>query len=264
MASSIFAVLSDAVLFLETVEHLADVRAGLTSAHYNEALHQKGERAVSSAMDAIHRASALQNDSSAIHLVHISATEVEMWLQASRSRLRKATGEAAVAETVTGIDVHFHDHPVSVMAQAGRLLAVLRNDTALRTQLGSERSVEDVLQRGNVLLQKLWRVADDQIRPECTDADQITTPAVAALGTWIEEARGIARKAHGDSPRRLGLLGVLTEDALPLGGTAGRVTRHKNAQRAAPTGGPSANAPGWTLGRQGRNAENRGNGYDRP
>jgi hypothetical protein len=264
MAQAIYAVLSEAVLFIETVEHLSDVRAGLTSAHYNDALHQKGKAAVRGAMEVIHQAGELQNDSSAVHLVHIAATEVEMWLQASRSRLLRGTSDASIAETVTGVDLHFHDHPVSVMAQAARLIAVLRNDTELRAQVGSERVVEDVLQRGFALLQKLVRVAEDFVHPEQTEVDGLFTPAVATLDTWISEAHGVARRAHGESPRRLGLLGVLTDDPLPLGGAAGRVTRHQNAQRPAPTGGPSANAPGWTLGRQGRNAENRGKGYDRP
>ncbi len=264
MAQAIYATLSEAVLFIETVEHLADVRAGLTSAQYNDALHKKGQAAVEAAMEVVHHAASLQNDSSAVHLVHIAATEVEMWLQASRSRLRRATGDNSIAETVTGVDIHFHDHPVSVMAQAARLTAVLRNDAELRAQIGPERTVEDVLQRGHALLQKLWRVAEDYVHPEQTDIDAHIAPAAAALSSWVAEAHTVGRRAHGDAPRRLGMLGVLAADAVALGGTAGRVTRHQNAQRAAPTGGPSANAPGWSLGRQGRNAQNRGKGYDRP
>lgn len=264
MAATIFAVLSDAVLFIETVEHLADVRAGLTSAQYNDAQHQKGKGAVKVAMEAIHRASELQNDASAIHLVHTAATELEMWLQANRARLRRATGSDATSETATGVDIHFHDHPVSVMASAARLIAVLRNDAELRAQVGSQRTVEDVLQRGYALQQKLFRVAEDQVRPEQTDVESSLASAADGVEAWLGAARQVAMRAHGESPHRLGLLGVLTDDALALGGAAGRVTRHQRAQRTAPTGGPARNAPGWTLGRQGRNAENRGKGYDRP
>jgi hypothetical protein len=261
MAATLYPILTEAVLFIETVEHMAEVRSALTAAGYNDGRHQAGLATIDRAMEVVDHAIEMQNDTSSVHLVHTAATDLEMWIQATCSRVRRCTNDAALASSVSGADIHFRDHPVSVMAAAQRLLTVLRNDEELRRQLGSARAVDDVLQRGNVLLRKVWRVAEDLVRPEHTNAAQLIVPAAAEVEAWNTVARDLATCAHAGDPRRLGFIGVLAEGAAPMGGTAGSVIRHAQSSRTPPTGGPAPGTSGWTIGRQGRNAENRGEGY---
>ena len=97
MAAVIFTPLSDAVLFMETVEHEVEIRSVLTASGYHDERHQAGRSAVQVAMDAIASAQEMQSDTSAEHLVHTAATEIEMWLQATRRRIRLRTADAALA-----------------------------------------------------------------------------------------------------------------------------------------------------------------------
>ena len=261
MAAVIFTPLSDAVLFMETVEHEAEIRSVLTASGYHDEQHQAGRCAVQGAMATIARAQGMQSDTSAEHLVHTAATEIEMWLQATRRRIRLGTSDMILAARLTGEGVHFRHHSTSVMASARRALAVLRNDPAMQSKMGGSRAMEDMLQRGHTLCSKLVRVAEDMVRPEHTSTHEFLAPAASALVTWNTAAQELARHSFASEPMRLGLLGVLAGDAAAIGGTGYSVTRHAQTTRNPPSGGPAPGPSGWTLGRQGRNAANRGKGY---
>lgn len=265
MATPIYEPLARAALFIETLDHQEPLHSLLTSAGYTQALHKEGHDALHSAQEALDHISAeLQRDKIAGHLVHTASTELEMWHQTARAHARRAIGEDDPRFAgLMGEHLHAPNHTATAMAQALRFMAVLRLDEDLRESFGSERRVEDLLQRGRALYQKLRRLADNHANPDGADAEPHLAPVTDKLAGWLSRATPIAAKGLSDRPGSLGQLGVVPLDgtALPLGGTASRVTRHAQTSRHAPTGGPSPPAPGWSVGRQNRNAENRGKGY---
>lgn len=255
----IYLPLAKAALFVETAKHHGDLKGPLGSTA------DKGADAVKAGTDALaHITHHLQTDKLAGHLVHTAATEVEMWLQTARFRARKVLGDDHSAiDTLVGADLHGDNHTVTVIAQALRFVSILRMDADLRAQLRSGRmSIEDLLQRGNALMSRLLRLAEDDAHPHDTDADTHIAPVTAKLEAFIESAHGAASSALAAEPNLLGLLGVVTDDnAAPLGGTATNVTRHQRSHGPAPAPNPAPAAPGWSVGRQGRNNANIGKGY---
>lgn len=256
--------LAHAALFIDTVDHHAGLRDALQNAGYTQALHRQGEEAIEKAQEALdHITHHVQTDKLAGHLVHTAATEVEMWHQTARFRVRKALGaDHPQVDDLMGADVHGPNHTTAVLAQAERFTSLVRLDDALRAQLDDKMSVEDLLQRGNALRVKLVRLAEDNAHPHDTDADSHIAPAAAALNAFLEQATSQAKSALRDQPSLLGMLGITPADqASPLGGTASSVTRHERTFREAPQQRPAPPAPGWSAGRQGRNNKNVGKGY---
>ncbi len=263
MQAKLYPRLADALLLMQTVAHHSDVRATLSGAGYTESIHNAGQQLttrVHEALEDIH--ARLQSDQSALHLIHSSTTELEMWLQSARLRARRVLLNEEEVSVTVGSHLHGPDHTLTVMIQAQRFLSLMRTDTELAASLGNKRSVQDLLQRGFALQQQLWRCADDAANPEGTDAAQITSGLAHELDTWVQGAYQAAARALHDQPRILGMLGH-TPDHLstPLGGVASHVTRHQRTQGQAPQGGTSPDAPGWSVGRQGRNKLNHGEGY---
>lgn len=258
---SIYQNLALVTLFYETSEHHSDLRAALQGAGYTQNTHEAGQKLADQAFELLARLAAPdhQNDRSAAHLVHAASGEVEMWLQTVAARARRAGFEQP--DLLVGAHLHGHDHAISVMAQARRALGVLRSDEALRRSLGSERSVQDLMLRGHTLLAKLERCANDAVHPDGSDAKDKTQAQSAELERWLKSAHQAAERAFVGQARAFGMLGVVPMGAAPLGGAAGAVTLHAQAQRPGALPVRAPDPAGWSVGRQGRNRENPKNGY---
>lgn len=263
MPTPIFISLAEAEVFVETVAHFDEVRQALAAGGYNDATQAQGKAAIKAAYEALeHVAEELQEDKLIGHLVHTAATELEMWLQTARFRARKVLGEGAELDRLMGADLHGHDHTVAVFAQALRFKSVVRLDEGLRARLDDRMSVEDLLQRGKALMIKAVRLAEANAHPDNKDADAVLAGPVKGLDAFLKQAHDAASRALAARPELMGLLGFVPDEmGIPLGGTANSVTRHERTFREAPVGGPSRPAPGWSVGRQGRNSQNRGKGY---
>ena len=267
MATPIYESLANAALFVETCAHRESLRGLLLGGGYSDALHAEGAALVKSVQEALdHVTAELKKDKIPGHLVHTAATELEMWHQTVGAFGRRSIGESDTRFTdLMAGHLHGPSHTVTAMAQAMRFMALMRLDKDLRADFGPPRRVEDLLQRGFSLKNKLVRLADDSANPALTDASERLSPLALQLEAWLEKVRPIAAGALGDRPFELGLVGVVSEgSAAPLGGSASRVTRHQHTSRKAPAGGPSQPAPGWSVGRQNRNGANVGKGYNRP
>lgn len=262
----IHSLLTEAVLLTQTAAHHNDIKGLLGGAGYTESVHQAGLQLIKRAHGELQRIYAqVQSDKASVHLIHSAATELEMWLQTARQRGLKAMLSQEQVEIAVGSHLHGPDHTLTVMAQALRFLSLVRTDEELREALGSHRSVGDLLQRGHVLLCTLWRCALDAALPEGTGAHQQIQSLSHELQTWVDGAHQAAERGLSGKARLMGMVGYTPEAiAIPLGGAAGRVTLHQRTRGQAPKGGPSAAAPGWSAGRQGRNAQNQGQGYHPP
>jgi hypothetical protein len=262
----IHSLLTQAVLLSQTAAHHNDIKGLLGGAGYTDSAHQAGLQLIARAHQGLQRIYAqLQSDKASVHLIHSSATELEMWLQTARQRALKGGGSQEQVALAVGSHLHGPDHTLTVMAQALRFLSLVRADEVLRQSLGSPRSVQDLLQRGHVLLCKLQRCAQDAAMPEGTDAREQVCSLALELKTWVDGAHQAAERGLSGQPRLMGMVGYTPASiAIPLGGAAGRVTLHQQTSGQAPVGGPSQAAPGWSAGRQGRNAQNQGQGYHPP
>ncbi|MBH24425.1 MAG: hypothetical protein CMH57_08245 [Myxococcales bacterium] len=259
--------MAEAALIVETLDHHDEALAALKRGGYSDSQHHDAESLVEEVSGHVARITGeLQHNKTVIHLMHTAATELEIWLQTARFRAGKVV-DGDELDTLLGADIHLDNHTVAVLAQAARFIGRVRQDAALREQLCSSRSVQDLLQRGNALRGKLLRLAEGVIRPERDEdleqAEAWLAPARQKLSAWLGAFRPTAVSALEGQPELLGLLGQTSEGAAPLGGTAANVTLHAKAQRAkAPGAQPAPRAPGWSIGRDGgRNKLNVGNGF---
>ena len=260
MTQSVYGLLADVFLFVETASHHTDLRSALESAGYSANHHERGHDLVEEALEMVEEVAAeVLHDKTRVHLIHTAATEVEMWIQASRRRLRKAVGEGDHLELITGAGVHGDDHTLAVLAQSRRLQAMLRADEELHVAVGRKRTIEDMYQRGYSLTNKLIKLADSQC------AEEIGTRIADVcdqLDDWLTTSRDAAGSAFGDDTTKMAALGwVPPGSGVALGGTAWSATRHERAQHEGDITGPAQPAPGWSIGRQGRNSLNHGKGY---
>lgn len=258
--------LAQLTLLTQTVEHHNNLRGLLGGAGYTDPSHLAGLQLLKRACALTAQIHAeLQSDRAAIHLVHSSTTELEIWLQTARARARRALRDDDEVELLVGAHLHGSDHTLTVMAQALRFLALARNDEHLRASLGNERSVHDLLLRGATLLKKLTRCAEDAILPEHTDAQQRVDSLQHELQTWLDGALKAVERGLAGQDRLMGLVGHTPPHAAPLGGASRAVTLHQRALASQPpSGGPSRPDPSWSTGRQGRNSLNHGKGYNPP
>jgi len=262
MKDSLYLSLAEVVLFLQTVDHRSDIRAVLDSAGYSAAVHAEGVALLDRGREVIVEVvEEIQTDTTVMHLVHAAATELEQWVEIARFASRSL--HEPERGLLAGRDIHHEDHTLSVIAHALRFLAIARNSEELRGDLGDARALADLLQRGNTLLVKALRLARGSLSPKLRmdEARALADPVNRQTTEWLERVGAIGQRALGNSPVQLGALGLLAAGAAPLGGVAGNVTRHENAQRHAPVDGPSPADPGWSVGRQGRNRLNVGRGF---
>ncbi len=162
--------------------------------------------------------------------------------------------------------MHGHNHTVTVVAQALRIIAMVRTEPRIHEKMGKGRSVTDLIIRGWTLLFKVFRNGQILIAPSSAGDpnaalfDEIEAQH-AAMVDWITALGQATAKMKGE-PGLLGELGYVPEGVgLPLGGTSYGVPLHQRAQRAElPDPTDQRPDPGWSAGRQGRNRENLGAG----
>lgn len=201
------------------------------------------------------------------HTIHIAVSELEMWLQTVRFRLRKAGIDAKTQDVILGHELHAHRHTVTGIAQGLRALGVLRTDEALRQKLGSAQSVHDVIVRGTTLIKKLYKVADELVSPSaiCPAGEPIHKDFDAhmvKMSGWLNRLNLAAAKVKDQE--QLGLAGWLAQgQGAPAGGSGYNVTLHQFASKAAPDPAKATDCSGWSVGRQG-NRENQGTGWVAP
>lgn len=268
MKATTYSLLAHITLVLETLDHDDELDAAVRAAGFTDGMYDEAESLIEDCggkiLDVLNE---LQHNKTVIHLVHTAATELEMWLQTAHFRARKAASGHQL-EALLGGDLHPEDHTVAVIAQSQRFIAMVRMDAELRSSLGSERSVKDLLQRGNVLANKLYRLGEGSLTPEKEDdAKKALTwlgPLCEKIRDWLKKFGAVAERAFDKQPEQLGHLGfVIDSIGAPLGGTAFGVTLHKRAQGdKKPSPHRSKPAPGWSMGRlQGQNSLNHGKGY---
>lgn len=216
------------------------------------------------------KAEAVGEDRIYEHNLHNAASEVEMWKSTVAFRLKKAIDDESLIAKTLGKDIHAHDHTVTIVAQSLRIIAMIRAEPKLVDQLDSERSVEDLLIRGWVLLNKVYRNGQVLMAPGAAgDPDNAIFDEIgeqqAAMLAWIAEL-GRATEKLKDQPALLAELGYVPDGVgLPLGGTSYGVPLHEKAQREdLPDMDDLRPDPGWSAGRQGRNRENLGKGWVKP
>jgi hypothetical protein len=253
--------LADVLLFVETAEESPEARRALSGAGYSDAHHKAGHDLVELGLEtAFDVAATVGTDTTLIHLIHLAATEVEMWQGAVGTKVAAALGEAL--PFVMGSDLHSGDHTLAVIARGKRALGMLQTHPGMREALGSQRKVEDQFQRGNVLVNRLVKLSDQQTDLEGKRVERPVLPGMCTkLGSWLQTSRDMANKAFGSLPELHGAVGHVPAG---LGGDCGGASkgavRHQRAIRQAPAG-EVTQAPGWGVGRQGRNKENVGGGY---
>jgi hypothetical protein len=204
------------------------------------------------------------------HNLHKAASEVEMWRSTASFRLKKAIDDQALIKKTMGKDIHAHDHTVTIVAQSLRTIAMIRAEAKLHEPLSEGGSVEDLIIRGWVLLNKVYRNGQVLMAPGAAgDPDNAIFEEIAeqqaAMLAWIAELGQAAEKLKGQ-PALIGELGYVPAGVgLPLGGTSYAVPLHEKAQRAdLPDMDDLRPDPGWSAGRQGRNRENLGKGWVKP
>ena len=208
------------------------------------------------------------DDKNMEHTIHSATTEVEMWMQTVKFRVRKAGFDAEFVDDVLGHDIHGDKHTVTAIAQSLRAIAMLRTlDEGARASLGSDQSVRDLIIRGNTLLKKLYKnaayiVVPSSMAPRSMDIFGKLDAQIGEMMSWLADLEDATRKI--EDLESLGMLGYVPHDiGLPVGGTSFGVVRHERAQRAAPSSVEAITTSGWSVGRQG-NSENLGKGWVQP
>lgn len=201
------------------------------------------------------------------HEVHAHSEEVDMWMQTAEFRLKDAIRDDQLLATVLGYDIHCDEHVVEVVAQALRMLGMIRTDETIHEGLGTGRSTRDLLIRGNTMLRKLVDCCEKYLAPSHAgnpDADVFGDIEAShdALTSWMHTFDDVVDNLE-DRPDILGMLGYVPDEVgLPLGGTGYSITLHERSHREPPPPGKEeGRGPGWTIGRQGRNNENMGKGW---
>ena len=271
MPTPYFQLLGHAFLTVHTCEHDEEIKAALSEKGFGADQLSSGSTLVEQGLELPDRRIEEVGDERITgHEVHSSATEVEMWRQETKFRLKKAVDDRVVVAKTLGGEIHCDEHAVEVVAKALRMIGMIRTHPVLHEQFGTGRSVKDQLIRGNTLLSKLFDVGDKLMSPgHAGDPDAAVFDDIEAcrkeLTKWLQ---GLDRTADAlaDSPEILGEIGYVPDDVgLPVGGTGYSITLHERSHREPPD--PDAEKkgdPGWTIGRQGRNDENMGKGWVEP
>ncbi len=208
------------------------------------------------------------DDKNLEHSIHAAATEVEMWMQTVKFRARKGGLEAELIDDILGYEVHGDKHTATVVAQALRVIGMLRTlgeDT--RDKVGNERAVHDMIIRGNTLLKKLCKTAGYMMRPSSMAPGSMPIfgeirAIEKKMADWLESLDHATHKV--EDLDTLGMLGYVPHGmGLPVGGSSFVVVRHERAKTAAPSAAEAVTTSGWSVGRQG-NRENLGDGWVEP
>ncbi|MEZ4460549.1 MAG: hypothetical protein R3E66_12655 [bacterium] len=200
------------------------------------------------------------------HSVHLAVSELEMWAQTAKAILRTKLAADVIA-TAMGAHIHATDHTTTAIAQAYRLLAMLRTDEKVQGCFKNERQLHDVSQRGWALLKKLFATCNTRLDAETQKGQAVAAEVeayTAKLQQWVEKLAAAAPKLSTHA-HLLGLLGYVPEGVgRPIGGTAFDVVLHERGQGQVPDPAGQKPTSGWSIGRQGRNNENLGKGWIEP
>lgn len=200
------------------------------------------------------------------HSMHAAAAEVEMWIQTVAFQVKRTVEEESVVELVLAKDLHAHDHSVTVVAKALRMMSMIRCDERVSERLGGTGGSRALLNRGHALLKKLLRSGEIRLAPEGDEGsmqifgelEDVQQEMEAWLGSLAEAAAGTAEK----TTRLVGRLGYVPDGVgIPAGGTSYAVVLHERGQTDAPDPRDKKDCSGWSVGRQGRNRENLGKGW---
>ena len=271
MPAPYFHLLGHIFLAVDACEHNSSLADALGKAGFGKERIAKGRDLVDDALELVERKTEEVGEQRIYnHAVHGAADEVEMWKSSAEFRLKKALDDPAVLAKALGKDLHAKDHTVTVIAQALRLIAMVRAEPKINEALGTGRSVEDLIIRGWVLLNKLFKNGDILIAPGASGDPSAEVFADLEdhrqkMIRWVDRL-GRASEDLRDQPSLLGELGYVPEGVgMPLGGTAYGVPLHQRAQREdLPDMTDLRPDPGWSAGRQGRNSENLGKGWVKP
>ena len=202
------------------------------------------------------------------HSIHIAAEEVAMWVQTGAARLRRAALEPGLVREAVGKALHPHNHTLAVVAQALRLIATVRARQDVQQALGGEAPAHDFVTRGYTLLAKLFRASDTLLDPHRTraHADAPVFEALhdqhTALSAWFGRLMDVGAQGGAAKLEQMGTAGFVPNGlGLPMGGAALDVVLHERATSAPPDPHDVTATSGWSLGRQGRNKENLGEGW---
>lgn len=272
MPTPYFQLLGHLALADHTRRHNPEVESALADHGFGDDKWQTAERLVEQGESLIdRRAEEGPEERNTEHEVHSSGTEVEMWMQNASFRLKKAVDDQEILDKTRGADIHSDDHNVEVVQRTLRMIGMIRTSPVLHEQFGTDRSVKDLLIRGNTLLSKMLDAGDKWLAPSHAgnpDAEVFREleKAHRSMKQWLQSLDDAARLLD-EQPAILGELGYVPEGVgLPLGGTGYSITLHERSHREPPDPNEEPkSAPSWTVGRQqGQNNENMGEGWVEP
>jgi hypothetical protein len=267
MPAPYFELLGHVLLAAHTAEHDEDCAAALKGAGLGHAQIEAGVKLAHLGEELVElRMSETVEDKNLEHCIHSAVAELEMWAQTVAFQLRKGGITGELLEQTLGHDVHGEKHTATAIAQAMRIIGMIRSHEALQAAIGDGRKSADLLTRGQTLLKKVYKWTDDlalpnSIAPESQEVFRKIFKQVAEMTTWLN-ALDVASE-RSNQLEAFGKLGrVAPGKGLPVGGTSHAVTLHQRAQKAAPDHVQKTTS-GWSMGRQG-NRENLGKGWIAP
>lgn len=267
MPSSYVQLLGHVVTAVHAIGESGDLAAALAKGGFAKSRAAEGKKLAHEAEDLIReKIDAIGEDRTREHAVHAATQEVEMWMQTVNFAVKKAVEEESVVELVRAKSLHAHDHSVTVVALAARMMAMLRCDERVYERLGGADATREMLNRGLALTKKLYRACDIRLAPEGDEADLAIFSELANMQARLEafllELADAARTAADKDVRLVGRLGLVPDGVgIPAGGTSFAVVLHERGQTDAPDPTNVTDCPGWSVGRQGRNRENLGKGW---
>lgn len=251
-----------------TADHEAEVASALKGAGFGADMIKRGLELSEKAEELLERKTLESPDNKTLeHNIHGAVGEVEMWLQTVALKMRKAGFDKEAIHAAVDHHLHSSHHTITAVAQALRALGVLRTlEEDDIEKLGGEQRARDLVIRGNTLVKKLYKVADDFVSPgSMVGADDPLVRELDALmddlSRWIEKLAEANEKLVS-IPKAAGMTGLVPDTGfgLPSGGTAFGVVLHEKAQQASPNPREATLNSGWSVGRQGNN-ENVGKGW---
>jgi hypothetical protein len=272
MPAPYFHLLGHVFLATEACEHHSSIADALAKAGFDKSKIKSGTALAERGQELIDRKLEEGGEDRIVeHSVHNAADEVEMWHQSTSFLLKKGVDDGSLLEKALGKHIHAEDHTVTVVAKSLRTIAMIRVEPTLQEALGGGQKTKDQIIRGFTLLTKLFRNGNLMMSPGSagdTDAEVFDEIAeqVEKMSDWVSELGRATDNMGTDQVSILGEVGYVPEGiGLPLGGTAYDVPLHEKAQRSTPPDPDDVKpAPGWSIGRQGQNRENLGEGWVKP
>ena len=267
MAQSYLELLGHVVTASHSIKESGDLAAGLQKAGFGKDRAAAGAKLAHAAEDLIkQKVEQIGEDRTREHALHWATQELEMWMQTVTYRVKKSVEEESARDLVVAEGLHAHDHGVTVVAKALRMMAMMRCDERVYDRLGGADATREILNRGHALAKKLYRASEIRLAPEGEEADLAVFADLAEmrlkLEAWLAELSEAAPSVGEKDLRLLGRLGFVPAGmAIPIGGTSRAVVLHERGQTDAPDPNDVYDCEGWSIGRQGRNSENTGKGW---